>query len=53
MDEQIYDSATLLGVYWADDYMQPPENYWLSKFFTTEVQFDTEEIDFSKISDVR
>lgn len=53
MDEQIYDSATLLGVYWADDYMQPPENYWLSNFFTTEVQFDTEEIDFSKISDVR
>lgn len=53
MDEQIYDSATLLGVFWADDYMKPPENYWLSNFFTTEVTFDTEEIDFSKISDVR
>lgn len=53
MDETVYDSATLLGVFWADDYMEPPENYWLSTFFPTEVTFDTEEVDFSKISDVR
>lgn len=53
MDESVYDSATLLGVFWADDYMEPPSNYWLSLFFPTEVTFDTEEIDFSKISDVR
>lgn len=52
MDGTIYDSATLLGVFWADDYMQPPENYWL-QFFSSSIQFTTEEIDFSKISDVR
>lgn len=53
MEETVYDSATLLGVFWADDYMEPPENYWLSTFFTTEVTFDTEEIDMSKITDIR
>jgi hypothetical protein len=53
MDETVYDSATLLGVFWADDYMQPPENYWLSTFFNSEVTFTTEEVDFSKISDIR
>ncbi len=53
MDETIYDSATLLGVFWADEYMKPPENYFLSNFFPTEITFDTEEVDFSKITDIR
>lgn len=53
MDETVYDSATLLGVFWADDYMEPPESYWLTNFFPNQVTFDTEEIDFSKISDIR
>lgn len=53
MDETLYDSATLLGVFWADDYMDPPENYWLSTFFGSTIEFDTEEIDFSKITDIR
>jgi hypothetical protein len=53
MDEQIYDSATLLGVFWADDYMEPPENYWLKTYFGSTITFDTEEIDFTKITDIR
>lgn len=53
MDETVYDTATLLGVFWADDYMDPPENYWLSTFFGSVVTFETEEIDFSKITDIR
>lgn len=53
METTVYDSATLLGVYWNTDYRKPPENYWLSNFFKSEVNFTTEEIDFSKISDIR
>lgn len=53
MDETVYDSATLLGVFWADDYMEPPENYWLRTFFGSTITFDTEEVDFSKITDIR
>jgi hypothetical protein len=53
MDPTVYDSATLLGVFWSDEYMKPPENYWLNNFYTTEVQFTTEEIDLSKITDIR
>lgn len=53
MEETIYDTATLLGVFYADDYMDPPENYWLSTFFGSVVTFETEEIDFTKITDIR
>jgi hypothetical protein len=53
MDETVYDSATLLGVFWADDYMTPPASYWRSTFFNSTITFDTEEVDFSKITDIR
>jgi len=53
MEPTVYDSRTLLGVFWDDDYMKPPENYWLSTFFPDQINFETETIDFSQISDVR
>lgn len=52
MEPTIYDSRTLLGVFWNDDYMEPPENYWL-QFFPSTINFETETIDFSQIRDVR
>lgn len=53
IENTIYDSRTLLGVFWDDRYMEPPANYWLSNFFPNTVTFETEEIDFSKLNDVR
>lgn len=45
----LYDTHTLLGVF-RD--LQPVQTYWLD-FFTQEVHFDTEWIDFEKLSQVR
>lgn len=53
IDNTIYDSRTLLGVFADDAHMQPPSSYWLDNFFQSQIEFTTEEIDFSKISDVR
>jgi hypothetical protein len=53
IETTVYDSETLLGVFYDDDFMDPPESYWLDTFFTQEVNFTDEFIDFSKISDVR
>lgn len=53
IENTVYDSRTLLGVYYADDFMEPPSNYWL-QFFPSEMNFTTEEIDLSKVfADVR
>lgn len=53
IENTVYDSRTLLGVFWDDRYMEPPTSYWLDLCFPSTMTFDTEEIDFSKISDVR
>ena len=53
IENTIYDSRTLLGVFADDVHMQPPTSYWLDNWFTSQIEFTTEEIDFSKISDVR
>lgn len=45
----IYDTATLLGVM---NKMEPPSNYWLS-MFTSQINFDDEYVDFSRIADNR
>lgn len=49
----IYSTATLLGVMRDNEAMQPPSNYWLSNFFPSIMNFTTEYIDFSEITDVR
>lgn len=46
----IYDTSTLLGTM---RHMESPSNYWLGLCFGTTMQFDTEEIDFSKIQENR
>lgn len=46
----IYDTSTLLGTM---RHMESPSNYWLDLCFGTTMQFDTEEIDFSKIQENR
>lgn len=53
IENTIYDSRTLLGVFQDDVHMQPPLNYWLDLCFPSQIEFTTEEIDFSKVSDVR
>ena len=53
IENTIYDSRTLLGVFADDVHMQPPASYWLDNFFQSQIEFTTEEIDFSKISDIR
>lgn len=49
----IYDTSTLLGVMRDDSMMEPPSNYWLSLGYGSTIQFDTEEVDFSKIQENR
>lgn len=44
-----YDTATLAGVMRE---VEPPNNYWL-QFFPTQINFDTEYVDFSMISESR
>jgi len=44
---QLYDTATLLGVY---KEMPEASNYWLTLLFPTAVTFDSEFIDFEKLS---
>ena len=46
----IYDTSTLLGTM---RQMEPPSNYWLNLCFGQTIQFDTEEIDFSKLQENR
>lgn len=53
MNPTIYDSRTLLGLFADDEYAKPPENFWLSGYYTSQINFETETIDFSKITDVR
>ena len=49
----VYDTSTLLGVMVDPQAMQPPSSYWLDLCFPTEVQFDDEFIDFSRLSETR
>lgn len=46
----IYDTSTLLGTM---RQMEPPSNYWLNLCFGSTIQFDTEEIDFTKLQENR
>lgn len=50
IDNQIYDTATLMGVMRE---MQPPSNYWLSLCFGQQINFTDEYVDFSKITNNR
>jgi hypothetical protein len=52
MEPTVYDSRTLLGVFWDNNSMEPPENYWLG-FYPQTLNFTTETIDFSQLADVR
>lgn len=48
----LYDTATLIGVVFDDDMMQPPSNYWLG-MFPGQVNFDDEYVDFGRIQENR
>ena len=49
INHQIYDTATLFGVIRDDDMMLPPSNYWL-QFYTQQINFTDEYVDFTKIA---
>lgn len=53
IENPIYRTSTLVDVLRDDELMMPPSNYWLSLCFPSTVQFDTEEIDFSRLTDSR
>lgn len=50
LSNNIYDTSTLLGTM---RQMEPPSNYWLNLCFQSTVQFDTEEVDFTKLQENR
>ena len=52
LNTTVYDTSTLLGVFYDEEHMKPPENYWL-QFFGEEIQFTTEMIEFSQLTDIR
>jgi hypothetical protein len=53
LKNNVYDTTALLGVMRDNSMMQPPSNYWLSLGYTSVIQFDTEEVEFSKIQENR
>lgn len=50
LSNNVYDTSTLLGVM---RHMEAPSNYWLNLCFPSTIQFETEEVDFSKIQENR
>lgn len=50
IERHIYDTQTLLGVM---EEMEPASNYWLDLCFGTTVTFDTEKIEFEKLTNTR
>lgn len=50
MENMIFSTATLLGVLREQE---PPSNYWLNLAFTSEMTFDTEWIEFEKVTTMR
>lgn len=50
LQNNIFDTSTLLGTM---RHLEAPSNYWLNLCFPQVIQFDTEEIDFSKLQENR
>lgn len=50
VEKTIYDTNTLLGVM---EQVEPPSSYWLDLCFPTTMTFDTEKIEFEKITHLR
>ena len=53
IENNIYDTRTLMGVLRDNDSMQPPESYWLDLCFPNQVNFDDEYVDFSRLAGQR
>lgn len=49
MDNNIYSTKALLGAYYDEDVTEPVSNYWLDLCFPSQINFETEYIDFNKI----
>lgn len=50
IERHIYDTHTVLGVM---EELEPVSSYWLDLCFPTTMTFDTEEIDFEKLTNLR
>lgn len=50
VNNTIYSTRALLGVMFDREVSLPPSNYWLSLCFPSEITFDTEYVEFSKIT---
>lgn len=53
MENQIYTTRTLLGAYYDDEVTDPVSNYWLGLCFPGQINFETEYVEFSKLTDQR
>lgn len=53
MDNTIFSTRTLLGAYYDREVTIPPSNYWLSLCFPGQINFDTEYVDFSRLTSQR
>lgn len=53
MDNTIYTTRQLLGAYYDKEVTTPPSNYWLSLCFPNQINFDTEYVDFTRLTSQR
>jgi uncharacterized protein YkwD len=53
VNNSLYSTRTLLGAYYDDSVTEAVSNYWLGLCFPGQINFETEYVDFSKLSDQR
>lgn len=52
-DNSIYSTRALLGAMYDPEVSLPPSNYWLSLCFPEQINFDTEFVDFARLTSQR
>ena len=52
-NDSIFSTRALLGAYYDREVTTPPSNYWLSLCFPSQINFDTEYVDFSRLTSQR
>ncbi len=53
LDNSIYSTRALLGAFYDKEVTTPPSNYWLNLCFPQEITFETEYVDFSRLTSQR
>lgn len=53
LEENIYTSRALLGAYYDREVTEPVSNYWLDLCFPQQINFETEYVDFARLTSQR